>query len=91
MTSNAKAEGRFGKQRLPPGAEEDTYIPADERLAYHYTNRRKWMSPAPLLDQSRLQDGAGGDCLEAARITLPVGQVAGLAQVQESGSTGGEA
>ena len=39
MTSNAKAEGRFGKQDFRYVAEEDAYIcPAGERLAYHYTN-----------------------------------------------------
>src|SRR5580765_8519181 len=50
MTSNAKAEGRFGKQDFRYVAEEDVYIcPAGERLAYHYTNeenglvlRRYW-------------------------------------------------
>src|SRR5450432_665497 len=39
MTSNSKAEGRFGKQDFRYVAEEDAYIcPAGERLAYHYTN-----------------------------------------------------
>jgi hypothetical protein len=39
MTSNSKAEGRFGKQDFRYVAEEDVYIcPAGERLAYHYTN-----------------------------------------------------
>jgi transposase len=50
MTSNSKAEGRFGKQDFRYLAEEDIYIcPAGERLAYHYTNeenglvlRRYW-------------------------------------------------
>jgi transposase len=50
MTSNSKAEGRFGKQDFRYMAEEDIYIcPAGERLAYHYTNeenglvlRRYW-------------------------------------------------
>src|SRR5579864_176202 len=50
MTSNSKAEGRFGKQDFRYVAEEDIYIcPAGERLAYHYTNeenglvlRRYW-------------------------------------------------
>ena len=38
MTSNSKAEGRFGKQDFRYVAEEDIYIcPAGERLAYHYT------------------------------------------------------
>src|SRR5213595_3876315 len=50
MTSNSKAEGRFGKQDFRYVAEEDVYIcPAGERLTYHYTNeenglvlRRYW-------------------------------------------------
>jgi hypothetical protein len=50
MTSNSKAEGRFGKQDFRYVAEEDAYVcPAGERLAYHYTNeenglvlRRYW-------------------------------------------------
>jgi transposase len=50
MTSNAKAEGRFGKQDFRYVAQQDVYIcPAGERLAYHYTNeenglvlRRYW-------------------------------------------------
>ena len=50
MTSNAKAEGRFGKQDFRYVPEEDTYIcPAGERLAYRYTTeenglvlRRYW-------------------------------------------------
>ena len=42
MTSNSKAEGRFGKQDFRYVAEEDVYIcPAGERLAYHYTNEEK--------------------------------------------------
>jgi len=50
MTSNAKADGRFGKQDFRYVADEDVYIcPAGERLTYHYTNeenglvlRRYW-------------------------------------------------
>ena len=50
MTSNSKAEGRYGKQDFRYVAEEDVYVcPAGERLAYHYTNeenglilRRYW-------------------------------------------------
>ena len=50
MTSNSKAEGRFGKQDFRYLAEEDVYIcPAGERLTYHFTNeenglvlRRYW-------------------------------------------------
>ena len=52
MTSNSKAEGRFGKQDFRYVAAEDVYIcPAGERLAYHYTNEEKGPCPAPLLDQ----------------------------------------
>jgi hypothetical protein len=50
MTSNSKAEGRFGKQDFRYVAKEDVYVcPAGERLAYHFTNeenglvlRRYW-------------------------------------------------
>jgi hypothetical protein len=38
MTSNSKAEGRFGKQDFRYLAEEDVYIcRAGERLAYSFT------------------------------------------------------
>ena len=50
MTSNSKAQGRFGKQDFRYVATEDVYMcPADERLTYHYTTeenglvlRRYW-------------------------------------------------
>ena len=50
MTSNSKAQGRFGKQDFRYLAEEDVYIcPAGEKLAYRYTTeenglvlRRYW-------------------------------------------------
>ena len=50
QTSDAKSEGRFGKQDFRYLAEEGIYIcPAGERLAYHFTNeenglvlRRYW-------------------------------------------------
>src|SRR5579864_4194507 len=39
MTSNSKAEGRFGKQDFRYVAEEDVYIcPAGEKLTNHFTN-----------------------------------------------------
>ena len=42
MTSNSKAEGRFGKQDFRYVAEEDVYVcPAGERLAYSYTTEDK--------------------------------------------------
>src|SRR5438034_926119 len=42
MTSNSKAEGRFGKPDFRYVAEADVYIcPAGERLAYHYTNEEQ--------------------------------------------------
>jgi len=42
MTSNAKAEGRFGKQDFRYVAEDDVYIcPAGERLAYSFTTEDK--------------------------------------------------
>jgi transposase len=50
QTSDAKSEGRFGKQDFRYVAEEDIYIcPAGEKLAHHFTNeenglvlRRYW-------------------------------------------------
>ena len=40
MTSNSKAEGRFGKRDFRYVAEEDVYIcPAGERLAYSFTSQ----------------------------------------------------
>jgi transposase len=45
MTSNSKAEGRFGKQDFRYVAEEDVYIcPAGERLAYSYTTEDKGLT-----------------------------------------------
>ena len=52
MTSNSKAEGRFGKQDFRYLAEEDVYIcPAGARLAHHFTTEENGVGPAPLLDQ----------------------------------------
>src|SRR4029077_4353720 len=55
LTSNAKADGRFGKQDFRYVAGEDLYIcPAGERLTYRYTNeepglvlRRYWTNACP--------------------------------------------
>src|ERR1022692_1563438 len=55
QTSEAKSEGRFGKQDFRYVAEEDIYIcPAGEQLAYHYTTeenrlvlRRYWTNACP--------------------------------------------
>jgi len=42
MTSNSKAEGRFGKADFRYVAAEDVYVcPAGEKAPYHYTTRRK--------------------------------------------------
>ena len=42
MTSNAKAEGRFGKQDFAYHTDEDVYVcPAGERLTYHFTNEER--------------------------------------------------
>jgi Transposase DDE domain len=42
MTSNAKAEGRFGKQDFRYLADENVYIcPAGERLVYRFTNEEQ--------------------------------------------------
>jgi transposase len=45
MTSNAKAEGRFGKQDFRYAIEEDVYIcPAGEKLIYHYTTEENGLA-----------------------------------------------
>jgi transposase len=45
MTSNSKAEGRFGKQDFRYVAKEDVYIcPAGEQLAYHYTTEENGLA-----------------------------------------------
>jgi hypothetical protein len=45
MTSNAKAEGRFGKQDFRYVTEQDVYVcPAGERLTYRYTNEENGMT-----------------------------------------------
>jgi transposase len=45
MTSNAKTEGRFGKQDFRYVTEEDVYIcPAGERLTYHYTTEENGLA-----------------------------------------------
>ncbi len=42
MTSNSKAEGRFGKQDFRYVAEKDIYVcPAGQRLAYSFTTEDK--------------------------------------------------
>ena len=41
--------------------------------------------------QHACKNGIGGDRFEAAGIALAVGEIAGRAEVQESGSTGGDA
>ena len=52
MTSNAKAEGRFGKQDFVYVAADDFYrCPAGERLTYRYTNEEDGKDAAPLLDE----------------------------------------
>ena len=44
MTSNSKAEGRFGKQDFRYEAEQDVYVcPAGEKLAYWFTTQDKGM------------------------------------------------
>ena len=65
MTSNAKAEGRFGKQDFRYVADEDINVcPAGEKLAYHYTTeenslvlRRYWTNPTPVVTMSVCPSG----------------------------------
>jgi len=45
MTSNAKAEGRFGKQDFRYVTDKDVYIcPAGESLTYHYTTEENGLA-----------------------------------------------
>jgi hypothetical protein len=45
MTSNAKADGRFGKQDFRYIVEDDVYIcPAGERLTYRFTNEENGLT-----------------------------------------------
>ena len=66
MTSNSKAEGRFGKQDFVYVAANDVYLcPAGELLTYRYTNeeegktlRRYWTTACPKCPlQSRCTTG----------------------------------
>jgi len=67
MTSNAKAEGRFGKQDFRYLAEEDVYVcPAGERLTYRFTNeenglvlRRYWTTACQSCPSSMTARPAG--------------------------------
>ena len=48
MTSNAKAEGRFGKQDFRYVADEDVYVcPAGEKLAYSFTKAWSCVATGP--------------------------------------------
>ena len=52
QTSEAKSEGRFGKQDFRYVAEEDIYLCPSRREAHPPLHHRgKWTGPAPLLDQ----------------------------------------
>ena len=52
QTSEAKSEGRFGKQDFRYVAEEDIYIcPAGETLIHRFANEENGFGPAPLLEQ----------------------------------------
>ena len=69
MTSNAKAEGRFGKQDFRYVAGEDVYIcPAGESLTYHYTTeenglvlRRYWSNACRAAPSSKAAPPARSD------------------------------
>ena len=65
QTSDAKSEGRFGKQDFRYLAEEDIYIcPAGEKLAHHFTNeenglvlRRYWTNASHLRAEGSVHEG----------------------------------
>ena len=59
MTSNSKAQGRFGKQDFRYLAEEDVYIcPAGEKLAYRSYDRGKWIGLATAIGTNACQSCA---------------------------------
>ena len=72
MTSNSKAEGRFGKQDFRYVAEEDVYIcPAGERLAHPFTNGRG--TPVDGVDYARMR-ASYAYARVCARVTREHGQ-----------------
>src|SRR5262249_19900751 len=78
LTSNAKADGRFGKQDFRYVADEDVYIcPAGERLAYRYTNeenglvlRRYWTNAARAAPSSTAAPPARSDGSRAGSMSM---------------------
>ena len=68
MTSNSKAEGRFGKQDFRYIAEEDVYVcPAGERLAYYYTTKDKGLVVALALRDRPTPAGTAASSTAAPR------------------------
>ncbi len=71
MTSNAKADGRFGKQDFRYLVDRDLYIcPAGERLTHRFTSeehglilRRYWTNACQTRPCSRASILAAGACL----------------------------
>ena len=60
-TSNAKAEGRYGKQDFVYNADEDVYVcPNGERLSLPFYERRRRKSHALLLDNGLRRLSAEG-------------------------------
>ena len=60
-TSNAKAEGRFGKQDFVYKADEDVYLcPAGQRFSLPFHQRRRRQSHAELLGHGLLRLSAQG-------------------------------
>ena len=56
MTSNAKAEGRFGKQDFVYLAADNAYrCPAGERLTYRYTSERRRKNASRVIGPRRVQ------------------------------------
>jgi transposase len=66
MTSNSKAEGRFGKQDFRYVANEDIYIcPAGERLAYSFTTQENGLILRRYLTNACQRCAIKGSCTTA--------------------------
>ena len=61
-----------------------------DRFRQHADEALPWVAQAKTEEEIHLHDGTGGNRLEAL-IAFPLRAIAGLADVQDSGSAGGEA
>ena len=91
MTSNSKAEGRFGKQDFRYVAKLRIVYksgPLEKRLAYHFTNGGKRIGSTALLDQ-RLPAPArsSNSARPASSVASPAGSTSTCLRLCNAGST----